>query len=258
MTLRVALKIAYVGTSFHGYARQPRVSTVEGTLIEKLIEKGIISNVKNAQIRCASRTDKQVSALTNIMTFYTAEEPENILFILSNEFSHIFVYGITQVSESFNPRYALCRTYHYFLPKEKIPIDKLKQVLSLFVGKHDFTNFAKVESHRNPIRTIEKINIIEENNFFKIEITAQTFLWHQIRRILSAAIKYCKGKITFEQIHQALLYAEMPVDFNLAPAIPLVLSEICYPKLTFHESYKKKKRKKVVDTIKQEVTNLVF
>jgi len=256
---KLALKIAYDGTRFHGYARQPTVPTIEGRIIDSLIDKNIISDVKKAEIRCGSRTDKRVSALTNVMTFYTDESAKNVLYLLSSEFDSIFPYGITEVDDNFNPRHAINRSYHYLLPIYRFSTSKLKNALSLFIGKHDFSNFARIESHRNPVRTIDRISVIEGNNVVIVEITAQTFLWNQIRRIIEASIKYCKEKITLDQIQQALAHPETPIDFNIAPATPLILTNIEYPDLSFFEPEELKQRRNIVESlVEKHLTNLVF
>ena len=257
--MNIALKIAYDGSCFHGYARQPNIKTVEGRLLEVLIEKQIIESVKKAQIRCASRTDKYVSALTNIVTFHSEVHPQEILNDLHDTFDSIYPYGITEVTEEFNPRYANKRTYHYFLPKSLFLIEELNEALTLFVGEHDFSNFARVESHRNPVRTIDQIKISEQAEVIIVTITAQTFLWNQIRRMISAAIKYCKQKITLDQIKNALDRPETPVDFNLADPRPLLLYDILYPTLSFYETEKLKERKNRVERkIRDQLTNLDF
>ncbi len=259
MQSKLALKIAYDGTRFHGYARQPTVPTVEESIINVLLNKNIISDVKKAEIRCGSRTDKQVSALTNVMTFYSNLSAEGVLFSLSDEFDSIFPYGITEVDNDFNPRYAVSRSYHYLLPKRKFPIDTLQEALSLFVGKHDFSNFARIESHRNPVRVIDRIQVNETNDVATVKITAQTFLWNQIRRIIEASIKYCKGKVTLDQIQNALDHPEESVDFNMASAIPLILTDIEYPNVSFFEPEELKRRRTLVEsTVKQYLTNLAF
>lgn len=257
--MKVALKFAYIGLHFHGYARQPTVETVEGKIIDKLFDKQIISNVKEAEIRCASRTDKHVSALTNIMTFYTSMEPRHVLSLVKNEFESIFPYGITTVPSDFNPRYAEMRTYQYLLPSEQFSIKKIRTALSLFQGSHDFSNFARIESHRNPIRTINRIDIGKNEGFINVEISAQTFLWNQIRRMMEASVKYCKEKISLDQIQSALDHPEKHIDFNMAPASPLILINIKYPNLSFFEPMELKQRQNIVKSmVKQHLTNLVF
>ena len=72
--MRLALKIAYDGTKYHGFARQPKVKTIEGAIIDALIEIGAIKDVKDAQLGVASRTDKGVNAWGNLiaLTMITA------------------------------------------------------------------------------------------------------------------------------------------------------------------------------------------
>jgi tRNA pseudouridine38-40 synthase len=257
--MKLALKIAYDGSSFHGYARQPNVTTVEGCLLNSLIDKKIITSVKKAQLRCASRTDKYVSALTNVITFNSEVDPGNILTNLEDAFDSIYAYGIAEVDEDFNPRFALKRTYHYFLPFNQFSSIDLKKALALFVGTHDFSNFARIESHRNPIRTIDQIKIVDSDNVTTVQITAQTFLWNQIRRLISAAIKYCQQKISLDQIKNALDHPETAVDFNLVNPRPLILYDIQYPNLSFYVHKEIKERKnKIEEKIRDQITNLVF
>ena len=42
--MRIALKFAYDGRNFHGYARQPQLKTVEGEIIKALIKHGFIED----------------------------------------------------------------------------------------------------------------------------------------------------------------------------------------------------------------------
>lgn len=257
--MKVALKFGYIGFHFHGFARQPTVPTVEGTLIEKLIEREIIDSVKEAEIRSASRTDKHVSALSNVMTFYSNKSAKDILFLLSDEFDAILPYGITKVNDDFNPRFANSRLYQYLLPPHQYSIKKLQNALSLFEGEHDFSNFARLEYHRNPVRIIDKISILEKKNTVAIQIKAQTFLWNQIRRILQAAIKYCNNSLSLDQIKHALQKPNMPVDFNIAPAPPLILTNIDYQNLHFFEPNLLKERISFIEsTVERYITNLVF
>ncbi|MCX6667696.1 MAG: hypothetical protein NTV74_05605, partial [Euryarchaeota archaeon] len=77
----------------------------------------------------------------------------------------------------------------------------------------------------------------EQDDFFIIDFYAQTFLWHQIRRVVSALEKAISGKLEKEQIIDALANPDKKVDFGLAPAEPLILREIIYD---FEFEYDKK------------------
>ena len=226
--MRVAVKFAYDGKNFHGYARQPELKTVEGELIKFLIKYGFIEDTKESVFRSASRTDKGVSALSNIIAFNTDSSKKQILNFLCNDLSEILVFGIKEVEQDFNPRYAKLRQYSYYLPIPDLDIEKIVTISACFTGENNFSNFVRLESFKNPVRTIDNIIITHENDFLKIDFYAQTFLWHQIRRIISALIKIGIGKLEKEQITVALVNPEEKVDFGLAPAEPLILKDIIY------------------------------
>ena len=78
-TMRIVIKFAYDGRKFHGYARQPNLKTVEGELVEALVKHNFLKDTKESVFRSASRTDKNVSALCNVVAFNTSnsEKKEN-------------------------------------------------------------------------------------------------------------------------------------------------------------------------------------
>ena len=234
---RLAIKFAYDGRKFHGYARQPGLKTVEGTIIETLLNLDLIPNIKKSIFRSASRTDKGVSAIGNVIAFNTMLSSnsinndiknENILQKISDELKFIYIYGIKTVDPYFNPRHAKLRQYRYYLPKNNIDIDVIKSAIKLFIGKHDFSNFARIEAHRNPVRQINKIILKSEKNFFMIDFYAQNFLWHQIRRIISSIKQVGQGILKESQIAEALQNPDKKIDFGLAAAEPLLLVDVNY------------------------------
>lgn len=226
--MRVALKFAYDGFHYSGYAQQPNVVTVEEDILSCLLDKSFIVSKKDSCFQTASRTDKEVSALGNVIAFNTSKFDGNELEKLQGFSDTIFIYGFALVSSDFYPRYAKQRVYRYYLLKNNYDIDVVCQVLSLFTGEHDFRNFARVEQYKNPIRSIDTVLISEKGNFFVIDFYAQTYLWHQIRRIISAVKKVCMGKKSLEQVSLALDNTKQYVDFGVASAHPLILKDVCY------------------------------
>ena len=226
--MRVAIKFAYDGKPFRGYARQPNLNTVEGKLIQSLKENGYIQNAREAVIRAASRTDKGVSSLGNVLAFNTEKNINDLILECNDSLQSILIYGKKIVDETFYPRYANQRIYAYYLKKDLIDLQVLHTVVPLFIGTYNFSNFARVESHKDPMRTIDDISIIETESFYVLKFQAQTFLWHQIRRIVSAILQVKRQKITIDDIMKALHYPEEEIDFGLAPSFPLILEDIIY------------------------------
>ena len=235
--MRIAIKFAYDGRKFQGYARQPNMKTVEGELIKNLTQQGFIEDATKSCFRSASRTDRGVSALGNVIAFNTDSTKKHIFQVLTSKLNEIFVYGIKIVEPNFYPRYAKYRIYRYYLKNHNFALEKLLSVTALFTGEHNFHNFARVEADKNPIRIIDNILVTEQDDFFIIDFYAQTFLWHQIRRVVSALEKAISGKLEKEQIIDALANPDKKVDFGLALAEPLILRDIIYD---FEFEYDKK------------------
>jgi len=247
--MRTTVKFAYNGRNFYGYARQPQLRTVEGDIIKSLIKYGFIEDTKESNFKTSSRTDKNVSALCNVIAFNTSASKKQIIEILSDEFIDIIFYGIANVEPDFNPRYAKYRHYRYYLKNSDLDIEKIINTAACFTGTHNFSNFAKVEAFKDPVRTIDNIILSEDTDFIIIDFYAQTFLWHQVRRIISALIKIGKGKLSKQEIVEALANPEKKVDYGLAPAEPLILMNIVYYFEFESDSKQEKKFKKIKEKL---------
>ena len=238
--MRVALKFAYDGKNFSGYARQPGQRTIEQALLDMLIERKIIGDAKTSCFRTASRTDRGVSALGNVCAFDTACSKEKILSQLTEDRSDVFIYGSQSVEPGFYPRHATRREYRYYLKRNNLDVDALLSAAGLFTGEHNFRNFARVEPLKNPVRTVDNIVISEKQDFLILDFYAQTFLWNQIRRIVSALEKRGKGILSNEQIRAGLERPEQKVDFQMAAPEPLILKDVVYDfSFEYVKDYKK-------------------
>lgn len=235
--MRIAIKFAYDGRKFHGYARQPQLKTVEGEIIKTLVRHSFIEDTKESCFRSASRTDKGVSALGNVIAFNTDSSKKHIFQTLKTDLIDILFYGIKDVESDFYPRHAKHRIYSYYLKNNNFDMERILATTSSFAGEHNFSNFARLEEFKDPVRTIDNIILTEQDDFLIIDFFAQTFLWNQIRRIVSAIEKVGRKKLEKEQIVEALQNPDKKIDFGLAPAQPLILKDIIY---NFDFEYDKK------------------
>ena len=178
---KIALKIAYIGTNFHGFQRQPNLRTIEGELIYTLKKLGYIDDLKKSKFQIAGRTDKGVHSLGNVISFITDKE------VLINQINHKLPYDIqilakTPVRYGFRPRYALMRYYRYMFFEENLDISAMEELSKLFLGEHDFTNFSK-RDQKTPVRKIDNINIIVPKNKINRDII-------KYKPIMGQSIKY--------------------------------------------------------------------
>ena len=242
--MRIALKIAYDGTYFYGYARQPNLMTVEGLLIKNLKKIGAFKDEKNANFQSASRTDKGVNAAGNVIAFNTSLSINRIIKSLNSLLDNIWILGGIIVNHSFNPRHANMRWYRYYLYYDTINYKKFEESIHIFEGKHNFKNFAKA-CNKEPVRTISDISLMDKNNVIVIDIKAQEFLWNQIRRIVAAAKKVGKGIICVDDLKYALNNPDKKIDYGIASPNYLLLVDIGYKNIHFEiyeEGFKKLKK----------------
>ena len=120
---RVAVKIAYLGDGFNGSQIQPSetgLRTVAGEILDKLI---LVDHVPEDRIdlRFSSRTDSGVSALGNVVAFYTEFKDLGLLLQALNSVSRgVYYTGVAEISDTFNPRMADKRYYRYVTPDKML------------------------------------------------------------------------------------------------------------------------------------------
>jgi len=117
--MRIALKIAYDGTRFYGFQRQPDLRTVEGDIIKVLKKLRIIEDVREANFKGASRTDRGVSAFGNVIAFDTAKPELTEPRILNHHLRDIWILGKAEVPEDFHPRFWAKNIKNSLLPHRR-------------------------------------------------------------------------------------------------------------------------------------------
>ena len=225
--MRYALKFGYHGKSFSGYARQPKLRTIEGDIIKALKKTKIILNEREANFQTASRTDKGVSALGNVIAFNTEFKGDEILGALNAYLKEIWFYGIAEVESSFNPRHAIQRWYRYYLIDDGMELISLKNISKIFQGTYDFSNFARLEEGNDPVKSIDSIEISKKKEFIILDFKAQSFLWHMVRRVVQSMMNVVMDKHTLDDIKYAL-EGNKKVDFGISPPEPLILMDVKY------------------------------
>ncbi len=222
--MRVALKFGYDGSRFWGYQRQPDVRTVEDDIIAAMKKTQMILGVEENHFRGSSRTDRGASAIGNVVALNTDFKKGEMLKALNSNLRDIYFWGIAEVEDDFNPRHARQRWYRYHLDKD-LDLDMLREASGLFDGEHDFKSFCKKDDKPTG-RTVDSVTLSKNEEFIQFDIKAQSFLWHMVRRIVSAVVKYAVGEISGEDIENALGREER--DLGLMPAHPLFLMDVSY------------------------------
>lgn len=221
--MRVALKIAYDGGGFFGHQRQPGRPTVEGECLAALRAGAILQDPRAAFFRSASRTDRGVSAVGNVIAFDSTLRADAVVGSFNDHARGVWAWAYAEVPPTFHPRHAVERWYRYHL-YEEVPIEALREAASLFPGEHDFRPFTS-----EPLTSrlaVNRVDVSRDGEVTVIDVRAPRFRRGMVRRMVAAMGAAARGEITSDAIRAAL--GGTRHDFGSVPARPLFLMDVVY------------------------------
>jgi len=205
--VRLKLTVAYDGTAFRGWARQPAARTVEGELQRALEE--LYGSVEGLAV--AGRTDAGVHALANVVSVDVegGPPPERAAEALNGSLPEdVAVAAVEQAADGFHARFdAHSRSYRYRIwrrrersalearralwwprPFDVATADANAQAL---LGEHDFRAFTPTDTrHGVLVRVVKQVRWVEvDENVAAFEITADSFLRHMVRTLVGTVLE---------------------------------------------------------------------
>jgi len=247
---RWALKLGYLGWKYSGFQRQPNRKAIENIIIEILQKEGFFDDYKKAKYNFASRTDKGVSAIGQVVSFNSTID--RIILPKVNRLlpDDIWIFGYKQVADNFNPRKDAIEKHYRYLIIYEGDISTLKEAAVIFEGTHDFKNLSKRDRKRaeNTIRNIRKIEVKEiYPNLVAIDFFGKSFLWEQIRRVVRVVLDIANDKISKEDVKE-VLEGKKTLDIKPMPGEGLILMNIKYDfDFIYDEKMLKYMSKKIVE-----------
>lgn len=244
--MRIALGVEYNGSDYFGWAAQPGVQTVQGTLEEAL------SKVANEpiEITCAGRTDAGVHATGQVIHFDTRAKRHVDAWMFGVN-AHlppaIGVRWSRQVDYSFHARFkATSRRYRYVIYNHPVrpallnsrvswhyyPLDesRMRTAASSLMGEQDFSSFRSSKCNSNsPNRNIIDFKIERSGDFVIFEIEANAFLHHMVRNIAGTLMKIGAGFKPVSWIDEVLAAKSRKAAAETAPPGGLYLIKATYP-----------------------------
>ena len=245
MTKRVKMVVAYDGTNYCGWQKQPN-----GICIEEVLNREL-SKLLNEPIEVigASRTDSGVHARGNIAVFDThARMPADKICIALNQRlpKDIVIQESCEVAPDYHPRKRNTRkTYEYRILNRRVPlpdqrlnsyfyyyaldVDKMREAAQYLVGEHDFKSFcSNKKMKKSTVRTIYEIKLEEENGEIRITYRGNGFLYNMVRILTGTLIEVGRGEKMAESIEGILEAKERSSAGFTVPARGLTLSEVRY------------------------------
>jgi tRNA pseudouridine38-40 synthase len=220
--VRLAFRVSYLGSRFFGSQMQVSHRTVEGEFIAACQRLSLFEDWREAGFLFAGRTDRGVHARGQVAAFTTCAPERAIRTINTQLPPDCWCTGYAEVSPVFHPRYdAKKRTYRYYFTERSSRGSLMERAAGRFVGIHNFTNFARLDG-RNPNRTVLDATVSEESGFVYLEVTAESFLWHQVRCMATALLRVGNGEAEESSIDE-LLTTDAKTPLQPAPAEGLIL-----------------------------------
>jgi len=203
--VRLQLTIEYDGTAFRGWAAQPGMRTVEGSVRDALDK--IFPRWESLAV--AGRTDSGVHALANVASVDVAGGPAGARVAEALNASlpgDVAVLEAHPAARDFHARFsARSRSYRYRIWRRRLrsaferrrswwvsrPLDvtALNGSAMLLVGEHDFRGFTPTETQHDVfVRVVESAQWVQEGDVLAFEITADSFLRHMVRTLVGTMI----------------------------------------------------------------------
>ena len=244
---RLRIDLAYDGSNFAGWAKQPDQRTVQECLEEALAK---VSQITPETI-VAGRTDAGVHATGQVIHVDLPESLvlDDLVYKLNRLLDEdIRIHDISIATGAFHARFsALRRHYRYKIldankvlgPLSRIdvatwyrPLDVevMNKTSALLLGKHDFAAFCKFREGSTTVRTLEKyVWTRNQEGFLVADISASSFCYSMVRNLVGAVVCVADGRFDPDWIVGVLNNKERVSDSLVFPARGLTLYQVDYP-----------------------------
>lgn len=247
----LALTVAYDGSSFAGFARQPQVRTVQGSLEEAL---SVVLR-REVQIVGAGRTDAGVHAFGQVVSLPaegTQLDDASLLRSLNALAGDgLVVREIRRAREGFSARVdALSREYRYRIASGAAPplflrdvawwikggldVDAMRIAAESLIGEHDFKSFCVTESAqgKRTMRRLDVVEFTEEEHLgercLTLRVIGNAFLHSMVRVIVGTLVEVGAGRREPAWVAEALAAKDRAAAGPTAPARGLTLWSVAY------------------------------
>ena len=238
------LTVAYDGTAFHGWQKQPGPRTVQGVLeaaLERVLGGGPVATAG------AGRTDAGVHARGQVATFTHATPlPARALApLLNRELPRdVRVTGAAEAPERFHARHsARARRYEYRLlpapdvlrgryawaPGRLPPLAALAATSAPLVGSHDYSAFGAVsEPAASPVCRVTDAGWRVWEDGVAFVVTADHFLYHMVRHLVATSLAAARTPDPAAHVAAVLASRDRRRGGRMAPPEGLSLERVYF------------------------------
>jgi tRNA pseudouridine38-40 synthase len=250
--VRVRMTVAYDGRTFHGFAENPGVATVGGTLrrsLERVLGHEVV-------LTCAGRTDRGVHAQGQVVSFdarargLDLDDVRRAVTKLCG--GPIVVRDAALAPPDFDARFsARARTYRYTILNREVPdpflaattwhvtaplsLRALRLACDPLIGEHDFSSFCRLPKVPDEAvapslvrRVVEARWDTLDDDLLRFEITASSFCHQMVRALVGTLVEVGYGRRRAGELAGILRARDRQAAGQLAPAHGLCLWSVTY------------------------------
>jgi len=249
--VRFRLDIAYDGTDFSGWARQPHRRTVCGALETAL---GLVLRRDPddpVRLTVAGRTDAGVHASGQVAHVDLPADTDTgwlahrLARVLPGD---VRVLGVRGVPAGFDARFSALRRHYVYrvcdapwgvdpLRRQyvvawhrRLDLDALADASHRLLGEHDFAAFCRRREGATTIRDLQRLAWRRESDhILRAEVSADAFCHSMVRSLVGALLAVGEGRKPASWPAVLLSAAVRPSEVAVAPAHGLTLVGVDYP-----------------------------
>jgi tRNA pseudouridine38-40 synthase len=236
------LVLAYDGTDFRGFARQPGARTIQGVLEDSLGR--VLGSVP--RISVAGRTDAGVHAEAQVVSFTAKADPQRVERALNGMLGPEVVVQASLAPAGFDARRsARAREYRYRLRTTALPdpftaryewhrpgtyaVARMRRAARDLEGEHDFTSFCKSPKvPASPVRRLDRLGVRRVGALLEFRARASGFLHQMVRSLVGTLVAVGEGKMEPEAMSQVLEARSRAAAGPMAPPHGLTLVRVIY------------------------------
>jgi tRNA pseudouridine38-40 synthase len=247
--VRLRIDLAYDGTDFSGWAKQPDLVTVQGSLEEAL---ATILRVDDVHTVVAGRTDAGVHATGQVVHVDVSAETDpsamksRLNSLLSN--SGISIHAVVVAPDGFDARFSpVFRRYEYRIadtvserdPRTRrfthwvdgpLDVDAMNAAAESLLGLHDWTTYCKPREGATSVRELQIFRWArDEHGVLVATIQADAFCHNMVRNLVGMCVAVGRGRL---QPSDAVTLRDQRLRtsaFVVLPPQGLTLAEVGYP-----------------------------
>jgi tRNA pseudouridine38-40 synthase len=236
------LVLAYDGTDFRGFARQPGARTIQGVLEDSLGR--VLGSVP--RISVAGRTDAGVHAEGQVVSFTGEADPQRVERALNGMLGPEVVVQASLAPAGFDARRsARAREYRYRLRTTALPdpftaryewyrpgtyaVARMRRAARDLEGEHDFTSFCKSPKvPASPIRRLDRLGVRRVGALLEFRARASGFLHQMVRSLVGTLVAVGEGRMEPEAMSEVLEARSRAAAGPMAPPHGLTLVRVIY------------------------------